>query len=100
MIVNKSPDILSVERVGTFFIDVSSIGQPLTLETTARVPASFSAARMACGQSSRALDITSVKLPLPSNREMMLKGDRRVKICLGNGSAVKRCSSLGHMRWR
>ena len=52
------------------------MGHPLPLETTARVPASFSAARIACGHASRALAMTSVKLPLPSKREMMLKGER------------------------
>ena len=73
------------------------MGHPLTLETTARVPASFSAAKMAWGHASRALAMTSVKLPLPSKRDMMLKGDRCVEMCLGEARAVKRCSSLGHM---
>ena len=52
-----------------------SAGQPFTFETAEGVSASISAARIACGNWSRAFAITSVKLPLPSKREMMLKGE-------------------------
>ena len=75
------------------------MGHPFTLETTARVPSSFSAAKMAWGQTSRALAMTSVKLPLPSEREIMLKGERWVGTCLGNERVVKRCNSLGQIRF-
>ena len=69
----------------------------MTLETTERVPASFSAARMAFGHAPRAFAITSVKLPLPSKRDMMLKGDRSLEMCLGKARAVKRCRSWGQI---
>ena len=48
-----------------------STDHPLTFETTALVPASISAARIAQGQCPTASEITFVKLPLPSKRDII-----------------------------
>ena len=59
-------------------------------KTTDLVPASFSAAKMARGNSPRAFEITSVKLRLPWKREITLKGERWLEGCLGRARQVKR----------
>ena len=73
--------------------------QPLTLETTARVLASISAAIMACGHSPTAVEITSEKLPLPSKREMIANGVAELGIGLGIEKEANFRSRRGETKW-